>query len=166
MSEREARATDTSPVFRRIIGVLDQHGASYRLLHHEPTRTSQESARVRDEDISIGAKAIVMKLDRTYAMFVLSAALRLDSRAVRSHLSVKKTRFASAEELFDLTGLVPGSVPPFGHPVVELDLYADPSVFENERVAFNAGSLTDSVIMSSEEYRRLARPNVFPFSMK
>jgi prolyl-tRNA editing enzyme YbaK/EbsC (Cys-tRNA(Pro) deacylase) len=32
----------------------------------------------------------------------------------------------------------------------------DASVLANQRIAFNAGSLTDSVIMPVEDYRRIA----------
>jgi prolyl-tRNA editing enzyme YbaK/EbsC (Cys-tRNA(Pro) deacylase) len=64
----------------------------------------------------------------------------------------------------ELTGLVPGSVPPFGPPVLPFPLYVDPSVFENERIAFNAGSLTDSIIMGIGDYRRLANPEIFTFA--
>ena len=49
-------------------------------------------------------------------------------------------------ELSERTGLVSGDVPPFGEPVLPFPLYADESVFENPRIAFNAGSLTDSII--------------------
>ena len=36
---------------------------------------------------------------------------------------------------------------------------------ENERIAFNAGSLTDSIIMNVDDYLRAARPaRVFDFS--
>jgi len=98
-------------------------------------------------------------------LFVLSAERKLDSGAIREHFSARKTRFATADELMEMTGLIPGSVPPFGAPVLPFPLYVDPSVFENDRVAFNAGSLTDSVVMPIEDYRRLAAPEVFRFSL-
>jgi prolyl-tRNA editing enzyme YbaK/EbsC (Cys-tRNA(Pro) deacylase) len=40
----------------------------------------------------------------------------------------------------------------------------DPSVLENAKVAFNAGSLTDSMIIAIDDYRRLAAPEVFRFA--
>jgi prolyl-tRNA editing enzyme YbaK/EbsC (Cys-tRNA(Pro) deacylase) len=48
-------------------------------------------------------------------------------------------------------------VPPFGEPIVPLPLVADLGLLANDRVAFNAGSLTDSIIMSAEDYRRVAK---------
>ena len=75
----------------------------------------------------------------------------------------KRSRFATSEELFEMTGLVPGSVPPFGRPILGFDLFVDPSLKENEQISFNAGSLTNSISMSLEDYIRVAQPVVFEF---
>jgi Ala-tRNA(Pro) deacylase len=143
---------------------LQRESVLFREVHHEPTRTSEESARARGEELRVGGKALLLKVDAEFRLFVLSADRKLNSAAIRDYFGAKKTRFASAEELMQLTGLVPGSVPPFGPPILPFSLYADPSVFENERMAFNAGSLTDSIIMDVNDYRRLANPEVFSFS--
>src|SRR5262249_54051435 len=97
-------------------------------------------------------------------LFVLSAARSLESAALKRHFGVKKTRFADRDELLKLTGLVPGSVPPFGRPILPLDLYADPSVLSNEVIAFNAGSLTDSIVMAVGDWQRVANPTVIEFA--
>ena len=143
---------------------LTRENVPYREAHHEPTRTSEESARARGESMGVGGKALVVKVDDMFRLFVLSAARKLDSAAVKKYFSAKKTRFATPEELMLMTGLVPGSVPPFGEPILPFRLYVDPSVFANDRVAFNAGSLTDSMVIPIEDYRRLANPEVFTFS--
>jgi prolyl-tRNA editing enzyme YbaK/EbsC (Cys-tRNA(Pro) deacylase) len=144
---------------------LQRESVSFREAHHEPTRTSEESARARGEELRIGGKALLIKVDAEFRLFILSADRKLDSGAIRTYFQAKKTRFASPEELMELTGLVPGSVPPFGAPILPFPLYADPSVFENQRIAFNAGSLTDSMIMPIEDYRRLANPEIFTFAL-
>jgi len=145
---------------------LTRESVTFREVHHEPTRTSEESARARGEDIRVGGKALLIKVDSDFRLFILSAARKLDSGAIKSHFHAKKTRFASPEELLELTGLVPGSVPPFGAPILPLPLFVDPSVFDNDRIAFNAGSLTDSIILNIADYRRIAAPEVFPFSLE
>lgn len=151
-------------IFDQITALLQAAGAQFRHVHHQPTRTSEESAQARGEDIRIGAKALLIKTDDVFRLFVLSAALRLDSDAVKHQLIVKKTRFATPEELLAQTGLVPGSVPPFGRPILPYDLHIDDSIFANERVAFNAGSLTDSLILATADYVRIAGGQRFLFS--
>jgi prolyl-tRNA editing enzyme YbaK/EbsC (Cys-tRNA(Pro) deacylase) len=136
----------------------------FREVHHAPTFTSEESAKARGEDLRIGGKALLMKTGDVFRLFVLSASLKADSAAIRDRFGVKKTRFATSAELLDLTGLVPGSVPPFGPPILPFELYADTSVTANEKIAFNAGSLEDSIILRVEDWLRAARPEVFRFA--
>ena len=151
-------------MFEKIQAFLDEQDCSYRSLTHEPTYTSEESAKVRGEELKIGGKALLLKIDDSYHLFVLSAARKLHSSALKKHFKAKKLRFATAEELKEMTGLVPGSVPPFGRPILDFDLYVDQSVVENERIAFNAGSLTHSVIMDIEDYLEVAQPVVLAFT--
>lgn len=154
--------TDILTAIRRL---LTDAGIVFRELHHEPTRTSEDSARVRGEPLHIGGKALLMKGDDHYALFVLPADRKSNSSAVRKELGFRKMRFATPEELRELTGLVPGSVPPFGRPVLPFDLYLDTALTENDRIAFNAGSLTDSIILRMADYLRVAGPaKVFSFS--
>ena len=154
-----------NPKLLQILELLDREGVSYRQISHEPTRTSEDSARARGEALETGGKALLLKAGEYFALFVLSAALKLDSPAVKRRLEVKSLRFASAEELLELTGLVPGSVPPFGQPILPFDLYVDESIRANERIAFNAGSLTDSLVIQTQDYLRVAAGEVFKFSM-
>jgi prolyl-tRNA editing enzyme YbaK/EbsC (Cys-tRNA(Pro) deacylase) len=151
-------------VRERLLGLLRDAAPGFREVHHEPTTTSEASALARGEPLEVGGKAIVMKADDAFHLFVISAARKIDARKIRAHLHARKTRFATAEELRTLTGLVPGSVPPFGHPLLPLPLHADVSVTTLDRIAFNAASLTDSVIMATADWLRLARPDVFDFA--
>jgi len=150
------------PMIRQL---LSNAGANFREVHHEPTRTSEESAKARGEELHIGGKALLIEGDEVFRLFVLPADHKLDSGAIRRELNLKKMRFATPEELNDLTGLVPGCVPPFGPPVLPFELCVDSAVTQNDLIAFNAGSLTDSIILSMSDYLAIACPSrVFTFS--
>jgi len=154
-------------VLEKIRNLLVNAGVEFREVHHEPTRTSEESAAARGEPLGVGAKALLLRTDDVFRLFVLPADRKLDSSAVRRHLGLRKTRFASVDELSTLVGLVPGAVPPFGEPVLPFPLYADEALgAASDKVAFNAGSLTDSIIMSATDWATIARPQRFQFSMK
>ncbi len=144
----------------RLRAWLDAEGIKYRYLEHEPTYTSEQSAAARGEPLEIGAKALLLKADEIFVMLVLSAARKLDSKAAATQLGVRRTRFATRDELLARTGLAPGAVPPFGRPIFDLPLYIDRSVTVNERTAFNAGSLTSSIVMPTSDYLRLAQGTV------
>lgn len=144
--------------------LLNSQNIPFRELHHEPTFTSEESAKARGEALSNGAKAILLKTDEKFGLFVIPADGKLDSTAIKRHLGLKKLRFATPEELFEVTGLVPGSVPPFGRPVLPVELYADPAVgARTGRVAFNAGSVTTSIVLNAKDWVNLAAPVEFRF---
>lgn len=144
---------------------LRELGISFREVQHAPTFTSEESAKARGDDLKVGAKALLLRYDEQFGNFVLPADRQLDSAAVKRHLQVKRLRFATAEELLQLTGLVPGSLPPFGHPILPLELFADSSLgVDTDRIAFNAGSLTASIVMSSADWEGFAKPRRFAFA--
>jgi Ala-tRNA(Pro) deacylase len=153
-------------VTERIRTLLALHNVPFREIQHAETHTSEESARARNESVTIGGKALLMKAgDAEFTLFVISAALKTDSAKIRNHLGIRKLRFATPEELLDLTGLVPGSVPPFGRPVLPFNLYVDVSITRNEKIAFNAGALTTSIIMRCSDYLAIASPSIFEFSL-
>ena len=151
-------------MFETICAFLNERNIPFRTVHHEPTFTSEESAKARGEDVRIGGKAILMKIDDDFKLFVLSAAFKIDSKKIKEHFKAKSIRFATKEELHSLAGLVPGSVPPFGEPILDFDLFIDRSVLQNEMIAFNAGSLTDSIIMKVTDYLTVAHAHQIYFS--
>ncbi len=156
-----------SNIHQSIRDLLDQEAIDYRAVHHEPTFTSEQSAKARGESVKIGGKALLIKTGDIFRLFVMSAALKLDNAAIRQKFAIRRSRFATREELMAQTGLVPGSVPPFGHPILPFDLYVDESIPANDRIAFNAASLTDSIIMPTKDYLRIARPaEVFRFGLQ
>src|SRR6188768_3593954 len=113
----------TDHVSNRVRELLLHGGIEYKEISHAAASTSEESARVRGESLAVGAKALLLKTDDDFRLFVLPAHLQLDSKRVKQELGVRSIRFAAKEELLELTGLVPGSVPPFGHPILPFDLY-------------------------------------------
>ena len=154
----------SNDVLQRIRQMLAEHGCQFRELEHAPTFTSEESAKVRGEELGAGAKALLLRMDDTFRLFVLPADRKLDSSAVKRQLKAKSIRFATPEELAELTGLVPGSVPPFGEPILPFELFADLEIGTRyDRVAFNAGALTVSIIMAAADWEAVARPTRFTF---
>src|SRR5207244_3849956 len=114
------------------------------------------------EELGVGAKALLLCTDNVFRLFVLPADRKLDSAATKAQLGLKRLRFATREELSNLTGLVPGSVPPFGEPILPFELFADLSIgTAHDKVAFNAGALTVSIVMSACDWEAVARPRRF-----
>ena len=150
--ELKAISYDMTPsVFSRVEGLLTQHGIAFHVLRHEPVYTSEEAARVRGTPLASGAKALIVKGEEGFVMFVVPANRRLDSHAVRQAKGWRKLRFASQEEVLELTGLAPGSIPPFGS-LFGLPTLCDQRLGDNETINFNAGDHSISVSMQYAAY--------------
>src|SRR5215475_8703114 len=146
-------------VFSRIESLLQNKQAKYEVSHHAPVFTSEEAAAVRGVALSSGAKALIVKAGDEFVMLVVPADRKLDSKKARSALGVKGTRFASREEVEQLTGLQPGSIPPFGS-LFGLKTYCDPALGDNETINFNAGDHSISVQMTYPDFLRIEAPTL------
>ena len=150
-------------IFERVESLLKQHEVAFQVLRHEPVYTSEEAARVRGTPLASGAKALVCKGEDRFVMFVVPADRKLDSRAVRRVKGWRKLRFATREEVLELTGLTPGSIPPFGS-LFGLSTLCDERLGENDVINFNAGDHGISVSMRFADYVLVEKPELGKFA--
>ena len=146
-------------VFERIEEKLNTAGIEFNVMHHEPVFTSEQAAAIRGVSLSSGAKALVVKAGDKFIMLVVPADRKLDSKKARTSLGVKAIRFATADEVLELTSLKPGSIPPFGS-LFNLPTYVDPALAENPEINFNAGDHAISIRMSHEAFIKAETPAV------
>jgi Ala-tRNA(Pro) deacylase len=150
-------------IFDRVERLLKQHGITYQVLRHEPVYTSEEAARVRGTPLASGAKALICKGDDSFVMFVVPADRKLNSHAVRRTKGWRKLRFATKDEVMEMTGLTPGSIPPFGS-LFGLPALCDERLDENEVINFNAGDHGISVSMRYADYVFVEKPELGMFA--
>ena len=145
-------------VFEEIKQKLTQAGIEYTATHHKPTFTSEDASRIRGVDMHSGAKALVIqgKKSGTHYLFVMPADLRLDAKKVKKIIGERMT---FAKDVESITRCVPGSVPPFGS-IIGFKTYVDFCLAENDRINFNAGSLTDSINMKYQDYISVEKPEI------
>ena len=96
-------------------------------------------------------------------MFVIPSDRKLNSKRVRQALGIHALRFATPDELRDLTGLPPGAVPPFGS-LFGLPTRCDARLAENERINFNAGDHSISVSLRFTDYLQVENPSLGSFT--
>ena len=150
-------------IFERAERLLKQHEVAFQVLRHEPVYTSEEAARVRGTPLASGAKALICKGEDRFVMFVVPADRKLDSRAVRRVKGWRKLRFATREEVLEITSLAPGSIPPFGS-LFSLPTLCDERLGENEVINFNAGDHSISVSMRYADYVLVEKPELSQFA--
>lgn len=144
-------------VLDRLDTALNDAGIAFQRTEHAPVYTSAEAAAIRGVSLHSGAKALILKCGDEFLMAVLPADLSLDSAALREALGTRRIRFADKDEVLRITGLTPGSIPPFGS-LFGLATYCDVRLAENERINFNAGSHTVSIQMNYADYIALEKP--------
>jgi Ala-tRNA(Pro) deacylase len=154
---------DMMTVTERLEELLQAAGVEYQRLEHAPVFTSEEAARVRGTPPEAGAKALVVRADEQHAHLVLPGDRKVDNARVRALLRTRKVRFVTADELHALTGCVPGAVPPFGN-LFGLPVLVEEALTRCERIAFNAGSNTVSIIMRCDDFLRLSGGQVKRFA--
>lgn len=149
-------------IFARLESRLRAAGIDYSVLRHAPVFTSQEAADIRGTSLASGAKALVCKVDDAFVMFVLPADRKLASKAVKQSLGAKSLRFADRDEVTRLTGLTPGSIPPFGS-LFDLATYCDARLYEQPTINFNAGDHAILIGMTFDDYRAVEQPTFGAF---
>lgn len=150
----------------KILELLKQNNCWHETFEHAAVRTSEEAAAIRTGyGLSQGVKAMIIKVKNTggggkFVMLALPGNLRFDNQKVKQALNAKEIRFATETEISEITGGVKvGGVPPFGN-LFGLEVLADPKLFENEKIIFNAGDRRFSIGMKSVDYRQLVRPKL------
>lgn len=154
------------PITQQITALLQAHHAWYESFEHEPVRTSAQAAELRHNyTLHQGAKAILLrvkinKAEKFFVMLVIPGDMQFDKVKVKKFFRARDIRFATEQEVGELTGgILPGGVPPFGN-LFNLRVIVDPKLFENEKIIFNAGDRSFSVAMLAQDYARIVKPEI------
>lgn len=157
---------DYHPISTEITSLLRARGAWHETFEHEPVRTSEQAAQIRHGyTLHQGAKAILLRVKRNesekfFAMLVFPGDMQFDKIRVKQFFHARDIRFATEQEVSALTGgILPGGVPPFGN-LFNLRVIADPHLFENDKIIFNAGDRSFSVAMRADDYKQLVNPEI------
>ena len=145
--------------------LLDKLQISYEDVQHQAVFT------VAEIDFSIDGtevKNLLIKAKKSgnYYFVVCPSEKRLDMKGLRLALEEKQLSFASAEELFELLGLTPGSVTPLALPhdtEKRVQLVIDSSIDQGANIGFHPNTNTATVVMAFKDFQRyLAAIEVTP----
>lgn len=147
-----------------IIHLLKAEEMAFKHLTHEPTPTSEDSARIRGTKIEEGIKALILRGKQTKKnyQFNIPSHLKLDMKAVADIVG-EKCEFEDPEVIKERFGLIVGGVPPFGS-LLNIDTFFDEHIKELQSVAFNCGLATESILMKGSDLIALVQPKFFLFT--
>lgn len=163
-------ASSTQDIHERLVQLLTEQGATFRVIEHAPEGRTEVIAQIRGNRLEQAIKSMVVqvrygKKDNRYYLANVPGDCRVDFDAIRSGLAADSAAFAPRARAEALAGCVTGSIPPFSFND-ELTVLADPAIQENEEVVFNAGRLDRSIFMKMEDYLRIARPRLMKIATR
>ncbi len=157
-------------IHKQLCDLLDQQGAAYRVIEHDPEGRTEIIAKIRGNKIEQSIKSIVVQVrlnrkENRYCLANVPGDCRIEFDGIKRHFGADSVAFASREKAQALTGCVIGAIPPFSFSD-QLEILADPLIRENEEVVFNAGRLDRSIFMSLEDYIRIAKPQFAQIALR
>lgn len=160
----------TSDIHQQLCDLLDQEGATYRVIEHEPEGRTEMIAKIRGNRIQQSIKSIVVQVrinrkENIYCLANVPGDCRIDFDGIRNYFNADSVAFASREKAQELTGCVIGAIPPFSFSD-QFQILADPLIQENEEVVFNAGRLDRSIFMKLDDYLRIAKPQLVKIALR
>ena len=139
---------------------LDANGVRYLSIQHSPAFTAQEIAAAAHIPGREVAKTVMVNLDDTMAMAVLSATRKLDRDLLEGAAGVRHATLATEREFRDkFPDCEVGAMPPFGN-LYDMKVFVDEMLADDEFIAFNAGSHAELIQMKYEDFARLVQPIV------
>ncbi len=139
---------------------FDERKIPYRADTHPEVYTAQQAAQASRVPGRAFAKAVLLSVDGTLRMAVLSATERVDLRRLQECLGAKKVRLASEAEFapaFPDCDL--GAMPIFGS-VYGIPVIVAKELTENPEIAFTAGTHRDVVRLRTKDFLEAEQPMV------
>lgn len=151
-------------MYSRLMALLDEQGARYRLIDHAEEGRTEVVSEMRGNKLAQAAKCIVLmvkigKKVTKYVLAVVPGDAKVDLQAVKSLFQGTYISFASTEIAERLAGSVAGTVLPFSF-TSELELIVDPTLLEHDELYFNAARLDRSLALRTSDYVACAKPRL------
>jgi len=145
--------------YLEIINLLEVSHASYQVICHEPVYTSEQAEAISGLSLSQGAKTIVLSAKDAFVIAVIPGDKKLDMKKVARCLGLKKVRFATEDEVEKVMRCKIGACYPFGS-FINVRMIVDPSLAQEQKIAFNPGKNDQSIIMDTADYLRIVNPEM------
>lgn len=154
--------------YQRLLSLLDRAGAQYRVIEHPPEGRTEVVSAYRGHPLARAAKCLVVmvklgKRTSRYFLAVVPGDARVDLQALKLLAGGTYAAVASTQKAEALAGSASGTILPFSfHP--DLDLVVDPGLLRHPEIFFNAARLDHSLALNTQDYRRIADPQIRPIT--
>ncbi|HOL34767.1 MAG TPA: YbaK/EbsC family protein, partial [bacterium] len=140
---------------RKLKEFLDRNNIKYVSIQHSPAYTAQEIAAAAHVHGKQLAKTVVINKDGNLALAVLPANYHVDVEILRKATGAHSLTIATEQEFKDaFPECEIGAMPPFGN-LYGMETYVEDSLSENKEIVFNAGSHTELIRISYQDFINL-----------
>ncbi|WP_421919212.1 aminoacyl-tRNA deacylase [Marinifilum sp.] len=151
---------------RKLKQYLDERQIKYVTIRHSSAYTAQQIAASAHVPGKMLAKTVMIKVDGRMAMAVLPASYLIDFDLLKQMLACKKVELAHEQEFKDIFPQCEvGAMPPFGN-IYNLEVYVSESLVEDDDIVFSAGTHTELIMLSYEDFHNCVEPVVLKFTHK
>lgn len=148
---------------RQLKEFLDNHEIKYVTINHSRAYTAQEVAASAHVPGDTLAKTVMIKIDGRMGMAVVPAPQMVHMKQLGDAIGANNVELASEQdfkEKFPECDL--GAMPPFGN-LYGMDVFVEEDLTKHKEIVFNAGSHTELIRLSFEDFKRLVEPRILGF---
>jgi len=151
-------------IAKKLKDFLDSYGVRYVSVQHSPAFSAQEVAALVHVPGREMAKTVIVNVKGDLAMAVLPANYHIDFHRLMDALRTSDMYLATEEEFQNrFPDCELGAMPPFGN-LYGMKTYVATSLSEDEHITFEAGSHSEVITLSWEDYARLVAPTIESFT--
>jgi Ala-tRNA(Pro) deacylase len=144
---------------------LDTHQIKYLTISHSVSYTAAGIAALTHTPGRELAKTVIVNMDGTLAMAVVSANQHVDFAALKEATGTGRVELAGEDEFKEkFPDCEPGAMPPFGN-LYGLPVFADESLARDKEITFNAGSHRELVRIAWQDFATLVRPRLLRLAL-
>ncbi len=145
-------------VARKLKQYLEENGVKYTEAVHPTAFTAQEvaaTAHIHGKEV---AKVVILNVDGKLIMAVVAAPQKVNLEKAKAGLGAQKVHLAKEEEFKEIfPDCDLGAEPPFGN-LYSMETVADPALWQDQKLAFNAGTHTAIIWIALTDWERLVKP--------
>jgi Ala-tRNA(Pro) deacylase len=151
-------------IAKKLKDFLDSYQVKYVTVQHSPAFSAQEVAASVHVPGKEMAKTVIVNVKGELAMAVLPANYHIDFHRLMDALRTSDMYLATEEEFQSrFPDCELGAMPPFGN-LYGMKTYVSQSLSEDEHITFEAGSHSEVITLSWQDYQRLVSPAIVSFT--
>jgi Ala-tRNA(Pro) deacylase len=151
--------------FQELTDFLDNNDVKYINIQHSKAYSDEEIWASDQIKGGVIAHSCIIKINEIYAMVVVPGKYNADDDLMRQITCEREARIVADNEIKEIyPEFNPAFIPPFGH-LLNINLYAAKTLLDHTEFYFCAFSPRDIIKISSEDYKRIAKPLIGKYTI-